>query len=101
MKNEILIPEPLIFNPLKHYLPYIKDFVSSISTSPGHDPGYLTKELSHLGTSVMDVYTGNLSQNEIFKEIIEFLASKDFALKSGVRGMGRYQLQKFQSKRII
>ncbi len=86
MKNEILIPEPLIFNPLKHYLPYIKEFVSSISTLPGHDPGYLTKELSHLGTSVMDVYTGNLSQNEIFKDIIEFLFSGNLASKSAFSG---------------
>ena len=82
MKNEIPIPEPLLFNPFKHFLPFIKDFIShSISNPVNTDPGYLVRDLKHLGTSVMDVYTGDLSQNEIFKEIMEFLASKDLDSK--------------------
>jgi hypothetical protein len=47
------------------------------------DPGSknLIKELKHLGTSVMDIYTGNLSQDEIFREVKEFLYSNQLAAK--------------------
>ncbi len=94
MKIEILIPEPLLFNPFKHYLPFIKDFIShSISNPVNTDPRYLVRDLKHLGTSVMDVYTGDLSQNEIFKELMEFLGVKGSGLKSGIRGMGRHRQQ--------
>jgi hypothetical protein len=68
------IPEPILFNPLKHYLPFIRDFVSSRAFSIS-DPGLkeLTRELKHLGTCVMDIYTGELTQETIFGEIGEFL----------------------------
>jgi len=82
MINEYLIPEPLIFNPLKHYLPFIRDFISfKISGQNVMDPKYLIKELKHLGTSVMDIYTGDLSQEKIFKEIKDILASKNLRSK--------------------
>jgi hypothetical protein len=68
------IPEPLLFNPLKHYLHFIRNFVNS-QTLNINDPGlkYLTRELKHLGTCVMDIYTGELSLERIFSEIREFL----------------------------
>ena len=74
MDSKVVIPEPLLFNPLKHYLPFIKDFVSR-HLSDIKDPGQreLTRELKHLGTCVMDVYTGALPQELIFREILEFL----------------------------
>jgi len=68
------IPEPILFNPLKHYLPYIRDFISR--QLPGTNPegsASLTKELKHLGTCVMDIYTGELTQPMIFNEVLEFL----------------------------
>jgi DNA-binding ferritin-like protein (Dps family) len=68
------IPEPLLFNPLKHYLPFIRDFVNN-NMSGIKDPGLkeLTRELKHLGTCVMDIYTGEMSQESIFREIVEIL----------------------------
>lgn len=68
------IPEPLLFNPLKHYLPFIRGFINS-HLSDLKDPGLkeLTRELKHLGTSVMDVYTGKMPPEKIFREIAEFL----------------------------
>jgi hypothetical protein len=74
MEFGVHIPEPLLFNPLKHYLPFIRDYVNG-RTLTLNDPGLkeLIRELKHIGTCVMDIYTGQLSQNTIFEEIGEFL----------------------------
>jgi len=74
MDYKVNIPEPLLFNPLKHYLPFIREYASS-RTITINDPGLkeLTRELKHIGTSVMDIYTGKLLQEDIFNEILIFL----------------------------
>jgi hypothetical protein len=74
MEFGIHISEPILFNPLKHYLPFIRDFVNSRNLTI-NDPGLkeLTRELKHIGTCVMDIYTGSLSQEIVFREITEFL----------------------------
>jgi len=71
------IPEPILFNPLKHHLGFMKDFVG-IRSEAGrkNDDIDLVKELKHLGTSVMDVYSGDLSVNKICSEVIDFLSGK-------------------------
>ena len=78
MDFKVDIPESLLFNPLKHYLNFIREFVSSRTLSI-NDPRLkeLTRELKHIGTCVMDIYTGGLSQEEIFEEIVEFLKKND------------------------
>ncbi len=82
MDFKVDIPEPLLFNPLKHYLPFIRGFVSS-RTLTIYDPGLkvLTRELKHLGTSVMDIYNGKLLLEDTFKEILEFLEINDLKAK--------------------
>lgn len=71
------IPEPILFNPLKHHLGFIKDFVGIRSeTGRKNDVNDLVKELKHLGTSVMDVYNGKLTINKICLEVLEFLFEK-------------------------
>jgi hypothetical protein len=74
MDFKVHISEPLLFNPLKHYLPYIRDLAAG-RTMTINDPKLkaLTKELKHIGTCVMDVYTGELPQEKIFSEILDFL----------------------------
>jgi hypothetical protein len=86
MDFKVDIPEPLLFNPLKHYLPFIRGFVSS-RTLTINDPGLkeLTRELKHIGTCVMDIYSGNLSQVGIFNEILEFLESNNLKSKNAFR----------------
>jgi len=72
------VPEPLVFNPLKHYLPYIKDFVNSRPSSLS--PSFLKdliRELKHIGTCVMDVYSGSLPVQEIFNEASAFLSGNN------------------------
>ena len=81
------IPEPLLFNPLKHYLPFIRDFVNSRNLKI-NDPGLkeLTRELKHIGTCVMDIYTGEFSQEKIFSEILEFLEINKLQEKEVYKG---------------
>lgn len=61
------IPEPFQFNPLKHHLAFIKDFISVNETSAVNDD--LLRSISQIGTSVMDIYTGNLGIAQILAEI--------------------------------
>jgi len=71
------IPEPLQFNPLKHHLLFIREFISHrLTEENGTDIKSVVRELKHIGTSVMDLYTGSLSLVEICKEVICFLESK-------------------------
>lgn len=73
------VPNPLIFNPLKHYMPYIRDFVdfnTRTSSAKGYDSSELIKVLKHIGTSVMDVYTGSMDLKQIFSEICSFLEDR-------------------------
>lgn len=75
MDIESNIPEPIKFNPLKHYLAFIKEYVYNRSLSV-NGPGLkkLTLEIKHIGTRVMDVYAGNLNQDEIFTEVLDFIS---------------------------
>ena len=76
METDIRIPRPLLFNPLKHYLPFIRNFALSRSI-PINDPRLkeLTREIKHIGTCVMDIYKGCLTQETIFSEITAFLVT--------------------------
>ena len=87
MDYGVHIPEPLLFNPLKHYLPFIRDFVNSRNLTIT-DPGLkeLTRELKHIGTCVMDIYAGEFSQEKIFSEILEFLEKSHLREKEVYRG---------------
>jgi hypothetical protein len=68
------IPEPLLFNPLKHYLPFIRQFVTN-HTIKINDPGLndLIRDLRHLGNCVMDIYNGELKLDSIYSEVGNFL----------------------------
>jgi len=71
------IPEPFIFNPLKHYLAFIKSYIETKAEEERY-PGSAAfiKELKHLGTCVMDVYHGGLPTEKIFSEITGFLETR-------------------------
>ena len=91
MNTEYQIPEPFLFNPLKHHLGFIREFINLNIDHPGSDIQLLTRDLKHLGTSVMDVYTGTLAIRNICIEVKEFLKQKDlferdsFAVWTGTR----------------
>jgi len=76
MNTDYHIPEPFQFNPLKHHLSFIREFIfNRLAEDQGIDIKSLIKELKHIGSSVMDVYTGRLSVNDICKEVTGSLAS--------------------------
>jgi hypothetical protein len=77
MENGQHIIEPFQFNPLKHHREYIRHFTSDRSAEENNiDIKILVKELKHVGTSVMDIYTGLLSPREICSEVLSFLKSE-------------------------
>jgi hypothetical protein len=83
MIAETEIPEPILFNPLKHHLGFIREFIlQKTEANQSGDQKTMIRELKHLGTSVMDVYTGPLPVNEISNEVIVFLKEKEL-LRSG------------------
>ena len=74
MYTDYQIPEPFQFNQLKHHFGYIREFISfRMADENVYDLNNLVRELKHIGTSVMDVYTGPLSINDLCVEIKEFL----------------------------
>lgn len=75
------IHEPFLFNPLKHHLGFLREFINLNIDKPGSDFQDLTRYLKHLGTSVMDIYTGSLSIRNICFEVKEFLNQKDILSK--------------------
>ncbi len=77
MITDYQIPEPILFNPLKHHLGFIRDFVKTRSEVESMTTDLvLMREMKHIGTSVMDVYSGNLSINRICSEVLSFLSEK-------------------------
>jgi hypothetical protein len=78
MNTDYHIPEPFLFNPLKHHLGMIKEFISlNTDDKSDTDTKNLIKELKHLGISVMDVYTGSLSVINVCKEVKGSLEQKN------------------------
>jgi hypothetical protein len=77
------IPGPVLFNPLKHHLGFIREFMFMNSDSDIYpEQKGLIKELKHLGTSVMDVYTGPLSIGEICSEVMTFLNERELTAEN-------------------
>ena len=77
MNTDYQIPEPFLFNPLKHHLGFIREYIYFKTDESNTDIKILIKELKHFGTSVMDVYTGSLSIINICKEVEDLLEKKD------------------------
>jgi hypothetical protein len=91
MITDFQIKEPLLFNPLKHHLGFIKGFINLHADASSSDFLPLTKEIKHIGGSVMDIYAGTLSVKNICREVEEFLIFKNlldkqsFAVWAGIK----------------
>ncbi|NLN31219.1 MAG: hypothetical protein GX158_08340 [Bacteroidales bacterium] len=99
MEAAFQIPEPFLFSPLKHYLPYIREYAERKAEKEGYpgSPEFL-RELKHIGSCVMDIYRGSLSPDHIFREIRDFLLSRGTA---GKKAYGRWTGKSYSSYRII
>ena len=73
MNTDYQIPEPFLFNPVKHHLGFMKDIINLYVDNSLTDIQSLTKDIKHIGRSVMDIYTGSLSIRRIFIETEEYL----------------------------
>ena len=97
MIAETQIPEPILFNPLKHHLGFIREFIyQKTEGNPDSDSKNMIKELKHLGTSVMDVYTGSLLINEICNEVMVFLRRKEIIRQRSFFRLDRKRIERFQ-----
>lgn len=81
MVSDYQIPEPFIFNPLKHHLDFIREYINLKADRSGMENSYLIKELKRLGSSVMDVYTGSIPIINICNQLEEFLNRKEILSK--------------------
>ena len=77
MISDLQIPEPFLFNPIKHHLGFIREFINSNIENQDVDIHELTRFIKHVGTSVMDIYTGSISIRNICSETEEFLKKRD------------------------
>ena len=68
----------ILFNQLKQHLPSILDFIASHSVDS-------EVNLSKLGDSLMDLYTGVLSLDTIFKESLAFLTGEGITFEEDYR----------------
>lgn len=76
------IPPPLLFNPLKHHLGFIREYIADNPNSEKQTYNIsIIKDLRHLGGSLMDIYSGNLSQNDVIKEVLKLLKVKNLTGK--------------------
>jgi hypothetical protein len=99
MIADIHLPEPFLFNPLKHHLGYLREFVAmQADDGADTDQPAVIRELKHLGTSVMDIYTGTLSLAEICSEIKAFLTGKNLMNR---QSFGAWTGRKLTDFRII
>lgn len=86
------LPYPIKFNPLKHHLSFIRDFVQiKVTRGESSDVKKIAEDLKYLGTSVMDVYTGSLTVDGICTEALSFLDSHNLNDHSFfMKWVGRY-----------
>jgi hypothetical protein len=70
MNYEFPIPEPFLFNPIKHHMGFLREFATA---GIENESEIILKQLRHIGTSVMDIYTGDLSLQDICLEFKAFL----------------------------
>jgi hypothetical protein len=70
------IDEPVLFNCWKHHTGFIKSKISGYRNNSEPDKKSFRNELPIIGNSLMDLYTGKLTPNEISDSIIKFLLKK-------------------------
>jgi hypothetical protein len=98
MNTDYQIPEPLLFNPIKHHLGYLKEFINLNIDNPRSDTHSLSKDIRHIGRSVMDIYSGSLSVRSISIETEEFLGKRNI---HGRESFAAWAGTKFGCFRII
>jgi hypothetical protein len=82
--NYFDVGPPFVFNPLKHHLGYIRQFIAeAISLKP--DDGELQEILSGIGAPMTDIYFGELSVQKILDTTSTMLKERDVISLSSFR----------------
>ena len=115
-----IVPEPLLFNGLKHHAGYVAEFIRGfcdIFSPAGNTPGSpeikeyqgdfeteagkrLREKLLIIGKSQMDLYTGRLCPFQIAEEIRGYLKAKDLIKKEKYLGRIRQPQSSFIETRL-
>jgi hypothetical protein len=72
-KENLILPEPFLFNCWKHHLGYIKRQLEKYVDKGEAGAGKLKSNLLLLGESQMDLYTGSLSPGMILRDVQKIL----------------------------
>ena len=67
MTDSISIPEPIVFNPLKHHKDYITTFMKNAT------PGDIKDHFDSICLNYIDIYTGKLSIEDITNQVVKIL----------------------------
>lgn len=67
------VPEPFLFNPMKHHAGYISGFIKHIIACREDSTETLKNELILIGKSQTDLYTGKEEPLEVTRQILDFL----------------------------
>lgn len=70
LRRKAMLPQPILFHPLKHHLGYIREFIQAHKDA---DDSFLQAQLKTLGSSQPDLYLGPLSPQQITHETIAYL----------------------------
>lgn len=65
---------PILFNPLKHHIDFIKESIKKYSDSNNNSLIFEKPEIK-IGENNIDIYTGELSVNSIVKEVLQLLSN--------------------------
>lgn len=96
MVPEFLIPEPIAFNCFKHHRDFIESFLQK--------EDYITvkKMVLTLNNNYIDIYTGNLSPEEICNEVTQFLHKHNLVNKiefeAWLTGKGGFSIVELSDK---
>ncbi|HPC99190.1 MAG TPA: hypothetical protein P5257_02735 [Bacteroidales bacterium] len=71
------LPAPVLFNPFKHHLGYIRYVAGLQQESVAMGKKEFCRFLQHIGGSVTDVYTGSFGWIEICRLVISILGSEN------------------------
>jgi hypothetical protein len=76
------VPEPFLFNPLKHHARYISGFIVDLIKYPADSDERLKTALLLIGKSQTDLYTGNQEPFAIVRQITDFLEKEGLILEN-------------------
>ena len=86
-------PLPIIFNPLKHHLGFIRSYIRETRKE---DNETMESDLKKIGESQMDLYVGELNISEIEQEVLGYLSTNGILEKGAYANFINNNYQQIQ-----